>query len=353
VVSSPASREIESQPGHRPGRRRVIKQGSCGGPSVNAGLSHNTLTPDEIALLRDSVRETVHSLFPGSPDENWPHAWTASWETLTQQGLWSTIEGPEGSLATAVVVVEELGRALYSGPACDTLAGTYVVNRLGDTNGTLSTAFVINGSPMVQVAPETRILVAADDGNLFVTSAAEVQTRDVPSLDVTRRIVRLNLGAQVSAVSTPDPTLAAYGRAARTLLYCADTLGCVEHVLERAAEYAMQRTTFGSRIGKYQAVAHRLVDHAVTAQQMRLLLGVAVKAFDGEDGDVPLLVAVAETFFAGRSTEIISDCIQLAGAIGFTWEFGHHFYLRRTAQNAALAAAFGRPQQRLAQEAQW
>ena len=154
-------------------------------------------------------------------------------------------------------------------------------------------------------------------------------------------------------VLTTDPDLVRFARATRSLLYAADTLGCVEHVLAKTVEYAKQRTTFGQPIGKYQAVAHRLVDHTVAARQMRLLMDSAVAAFDDGADDLDLRLATAETFFWGRGAAIISDCIQLCGGIGFTWEWGHHFYLRRVVQNAPLGTGFGRPHQRLAKAAGW
>ena len=342
---------------------------------MNSTATTSAPTADEIALLRESVRESLQSLYRGHPDEHWPRSWTAHWDTLTQQGLWSTIEAPEGSLATAAVVVEELGRVLYPGPACEVLASTHVVSRLPDLTAgagagpgraiaVFATGEVVIDSdggvtgrlePMVVPgAIETVLIVATTDGDLVITSAGDAEVCDTPSLDVSRRIAELSLRTQpATVVSSPASRLAADGRAAKSLLYCADTLGCVDRVLERTAEYASQRTTFGSPIGKYQAVAHRLVDHAVTAQQMRLLLDGATAAFDRGAPDVARQVATTETFFSQRSSEIISDCIQLAGAIGFTWEFGHHFYLRRTVQNAALGSGRGRPQQRLAQEARW
>ena len=68
---------------------------------------------------------------------------------------------------------------------------------------------------------------------------------------------------------------------ARSLLYATDTLGCLEHVLAKTVDYAKQRTTFGAPIGKYQAVAHRLVDHTVTTRQLRLLLAGAASSMYG------------------------------------------------------------------------
>lgn len=314
---------------------------------------------EEVVLLRESVRDSLTALHQGTPDEQWAHSWHAGWNTLTQQGLWSTIQTPDGSMAMAAVVAEELGRALYPGPGCETIAAAYVLDRLGSnavmtSAATPVVAFASDQSLMVQVAPETQLIVATNDDDLVAISATDTESCAVASLDVTRRIVRLRLRDQSSAVvSTADSGLARQCRAVTALLFCADTLGCVEHVLDRTVQYAAQRTTFGSPIGKYQAVAHRLVDHAVTAQQMRLLLDAAIAAVDQAAPDLVRHVATAETFFYRRSSEIISDCVQLAGAIGFTWEFGLHFYLRRAVQNTSLAGGRQRPHQQLAQVAPW
>jgi alkylation response protein AidB-like acyl-CoA dehydrogenase len=314
---------------------------------------------EEVALLRESVRDSLNALHQGTPDEHWAQSWHASWNTLTRQGLWSTIQKPDGSLAMAAVVAEELGRALYPGPACETTAATYILDRLDEFAKTTSgapgaVAFASDQSPMVHVAPDTQLIVATDRDDLVAVSVDDINCCEVASLDVTRRIVRPGLqGRSLTVLSASHSGLARQCRAVTALLFCADTLGCVEHVLNRTAEYAAQRTTFGSPIGKYQAVAHRLVDHAVTAQQMRLLLDAAIAAVDQASPDLKHHVATAETFFFRRSSEIISDCVQLAGAIGFTWEFGHHFYLRRVVQNTALAGGRQRPHQQLAAVAPW
>jgi alkylation response protein AidB-like acyl-CoA dehydrogenase len=49
-------------------------------------------------------------------------------------------------------------------------------------------------------------------------------------------------------------------------------------------------------------------------------------------------VAVAEVSVSSGATHILHDLIQLTGAIGFTWEYGLHFYERRVHQDARLAA---------------
>lgn len=272
---------------------------------------------------------------------------------LSAHGFWTTLVPPDGSLAAAAIIAEELGRALYAGPAIESLTAAYVWHRLGEPAPHPDGAFVPGNGPFVRPVPDAPLLVALGD-DLAATAAGADHYRKSPSLDVHRCIVQLapEFAGSLSTIGAA-PDIARRGRAARTLLYLADTLGSVGHVLDTTTEYAGQRKAFGSPIGKYQAVAHRLVDHALTVQQMRLVLDTAISAFDEHFEDLPVRTAIAETFYHDRSSELVSDCIQLAGAIGFTWEFGHHFYLRRVLQTTALAGGFGRPAQRLAGVVPW
>ncbi len=330
----------------------------------------------ELVLLRQSTREAVTALHAGLPDDQWPHTWAMTWNQLAQYGLWSTLQPPDGTLTAAAAVVEELGRALYPGPACDVLAATYVLARTDDGGlpvdvaGGAPSAVACTGDltialgpaprahglidPSVAVLADTLLIVLNSGDALVAIPAGAADIEPMPALDVSRRISALRVDdLPVTVLRSADPAVVQAGRAARTALYCADTLGCVEHVLGRAVEYAGQRITFGKSLGQHQAVAHRLVDHAITAQQMRLLLAGALAAFDEDPGNVAVPLGLAETFITAHAATVISDCIQLTGAIGFTWELGHHFYLRRVLANAVLASSPGRPAQRLTEVVAW
>jgi alkylation response protein AidB-like acyl-CoA dehydrogenase len=315
----------------------------------------------ELALLRDLVRDAMRARASSTPDEWWPRSWADDWDPLGELGLWSTFEPPDGSWAAAATVAEEAAKVLYPGPIGEALSGAFLLANLDDcsslrqvADGSPAAVLVAEGSPCVQPEPESLLLVVTRAGSVVATSAAEVQWSGPPSLDVSRRIARVQLdGTRVKELGSAQDALVRTAQAAKALLYCADTLGCIEHAIARAVEYASQRTTFGAPIGKYQAVAHRLVDHALATQQIRLLLEDALQAANEGADDLTLRVATVETLCHGRSSEIISDCIQLAGAIGFTWEFGHHFYLRRVVVNASLGGGRGRATQRLANEVPW
>ena len=95
---------------------------------------------------------------------------------------------------------------------------------------------------------------------------------------------------------------------------------------------------FGRPIAGFQAVQHRLVDHALRARGMELLLAQAAGSIGEGAGDADRAVTLAEVSISQSAAHLIHDLLQLTGAIGFTWEYGLHFYDRRVHQNARLAA---------------
>ncbi|MCZ8377353.1 acyl-CoA dehydrogenase family protein [Mycobacterium sp. CPCC 205372] len=335
--------------------------------------SGDLATAEELLLLRQSTRENLSARRATLPNDVGPSGWETEWDRLTAQDLWSAIEPPEGSLCSAAVVAEELGRALFAGPGPDAMAAAFLLSNLVDEVDLADTftgpaAVAIGGDisitptgtgngrldPSVAVGRNTTLFVVTRSHQIFRVPSNAASFDQAPSLDVSRCTGTPRLDETPLTVVQSSPSqVAELALAARTLLYCADTLGCVDYVLERTVDYAKQRSAFGVPIGKYQAVAHRLVDHAIVATQMRILLDAAITAFDTRAGDLDRRRAAAETFFAGRSADVISDCVQLTGAIGFTWEFGHHFYLRRVVDNAALGRGSRRPARQLAELCPW
>ena len=116
--------------------------------------------------------------------------------------------------------------------------------------------------------------------------------------------------------------------------------GGTERVLDRTVAYAKDRQAFGRAIGGFQAVQHRLADHAVRVRGMSLLVREAAPATRRRRRRTPTdasLLAEAERA-AAAAGHILHDLLQLTGAIGFTWEYGLHFFERRVHHDARLAA---------------
>ena len=103
-------------------------------------------------------------------------------------------------------------------------------------------------------------------------------------------------------------------------------------------QYAKQRTQFGTVIGSYQAIKHKLADVHIAVELARpLLYGAALALADGSptlarDVSAAKVAANEAALLAARSS------LQTHGAIGFTQEHDLSLLLLRT---QALRSAWG------------
>jgi alkylation response protein AidB-like acyl-CoA dehydrogenase len=140
-----------------------------------------------------------------------------------------------------------------------------------------------------------------------LTSRVVEDLRVAPSLRLARTDVRSALAAQC--------------RTELAALAAGEAAGIAEHVLARVVDYSRQRTAYGKPIGSYQAVGHWLAD-------MHRDVELAISAMSWgatTDGQESL---AASRLSVRLSQDVLARAIQVYGGIGYTWEFGHHFYLR-------------------------
>jgi alkylation response protein AidB-like acyl-CoA dehydrogenase len=137
------------------------------------------------------------------------------------------------------------------------------------------------------------------------------------------------------------------------LLLAADAVGVVDQELDRTVAYARDRQAFGRAIGGFQAVQHRLADHAVRLRGMSLLVTEAARALAAGEPDGHRRVLLAQASVAGGAPLLLHDLVQLTGAIGFTWEHGLHFAERRVHQDLRLGGGPRRARDGLADIEGW
>ncbi|MFZ3596154.1 acyl-CoA dehydrogenase family protein [Streptomyces sp. BH104] len=272
---------------------------------------HFQLTEEQRAL-RDGTRELLTGRFgrdalraavdaPGTDRE--------LWRELGEAGLFSLClpeaEGGVGlGLPDAVVVFEEVGRALVPGP----LVATFLA--AGEVPGAATGEAVVT-------APYGALLPWRDD--------ADVVRGDVSAA---RPIASADPLTPLHALPGPAPV-----PLEATLLYAAEQLGSAGRTLETAVQHAREREQFGAPIGSFQAVKHLCAEMLVRVEVARAAVYAAAVTAD------PVEVAAAELLADEAAVQGARDCLQVHGGMGFTWEADVHLHLKRAWVRAELGGS--------------
>ncbi len=185
--------------------------------------------------------------------------------------------------------------------------------------------------------------------SLFIVDCEDApgMTRAVmPTLDQTRKL------ATVTFDETPARLLGGEGAGGpaleRTLQLAAvalasEQVGGAARCLDMSVEYAKVRQQFGRPIGSFQAVKHRCADMLLGVESARSASYYAMSAA-ADDIELPLASALARAHCSEVFSRAASDCIQIHGGIGFTWEHDAHLYLKRARGSEALLGGIGHHQ---------
>ncbi len=101
----------------------------------------------------------------------------------------------------------------------------------------------------------------------------------------------------------------------------ASALGTMRRQLERCVEHARTREQFGSPIGKFQAVSHKIVDMKVRLEACRPLV-YKIGALKAAGLDATIDSAIAKLFVSESFVANSLAAIQIFGAAGFVTETG-------------------------------
>lgn len=306
------------------------------------------------------------------------------WRQLAELGLFGML-APEqfGGLGLTFVdvalVVEELGRALISPAVCETLVATDLIVRHGSTTqksrllprivaGDLRVVTALTESQSgfgaeqlamrvstehdrLQLAGSKILVPEAEAADLIVVAACRgperqlglvliepgrhgVSIRDHETLDPTCRLSQLTCSAV--ALSAEDWLGgAATDASVERLIDLTSTvaalqmMGIAGKVLDLAVGYATQRIQFGKAIGTFQAIKHKCADMAVAIEAGRAAGYFAAWAVSESPQDCLKAVSMAKSFAGDTVRMVCNEGTQIHGGMGFTWELGLHFYLRR------------------------
>jgi alkylation response protein AidB-like acyl-CoA dehydrogenase len=282
---------------------------------------------------------------------------------LGETGVFAlTLPEPAGtglSMAEAVIVFEELGRALVPGP----LVGTFLAARAGVIEGAAEGRVQVGvhcagaGPNLVEhLGSLDALVVFAPDGRGPAALLAPVTAEGATPTRVDAPLDPLTPMWLVDALPAGQPVPGDDGSLWRdgALLTAALQVGHAAEALDLAVAYAKERQQFGTPIGSFQAVKHMCADMLVRAEVARAAVHAAACLADAPDVvDTEAAVAgctpaeLVDRSVAGA--KLLADeaalgnaraAIQVHGGMGFTWEVPLHLHLKRA---LVLSTTFGTP----------
>lgn len=156
------------------------------------------------------------------------------------------------------------------------------------------------------------------------------------SVDPVRRLAVPADGGEVLAEGAHVADAFAYAADVAALVTAAQALGVGLALLDRTVAYVKQRTQFGTAIGTFQAVKHRLADTLIGLEFARPLLYGAALSMTSADIAAAKVTAGEAAYAAARTA------LQFHGAVGYTDELDLSLWLRKA---RPLRDAWGTPAQ--------
>ena len=111
------------------------------------------------------------------------------------------------------------------------------------------------------------------------------------------------------------------------LAISAEAVGAMEVLYKTTVEYTKTREQFGTPIGKFQVLQHRMVDMFMEYEQCKSLLYMATMKHDESSSDAKKAISGLKYQVGNASKFIGQQAVQLHGGMGVTDELnvGHYF----------------------------
>ncbi len=313
----------------------------------------------------------------------------ANWQTFAELG-WLSIPFPEalggfgGSVVDTMVIMEEFGKGLVAEPYVATVllfGGLLAHSGEGELqqqliakiiDGSLQGSFaylerqsrfelsdvkssavpkgenyLLNGEKTVVFngsAAEKIIISARTSGGQYDENGISLFIIDADTDGLSRTDYRLMDGQRVANITLKNVAVSKsqlIGElhqgfsliqsvvAETTRAICAEAVGIMQKLTETTVEYSKTREQFGTAIGKFQALQHRMVDMFIAGEQTRSLLYRAVCSANANSDDSEKDLLALKVMVGRAGTLIGGEAIQLHGGMGMTDELDVGHYVKR------------------------
>jgi len=120
------------------------------------------------------------------------------------------------------------------------------------------------------------------------------------------------------------------------LLMALGSVAAMQVAFDKTVEFVGERNAFGRPLAKFQALRHRLADHATTIHAARTVTYDALTRFVGGE-DVTKEVTMAKLITQRSCFDLLDDCLQMHGGAGYMKEYD----LERAVRDARLGPIGG------------
>ncbi|HEY5165808.1 MAG TPA: acyl-CoA dehydrogenase [Acidimicrobiia bacterium] len=289
---------------------------------------------EEQLAVRDAARDLLaHECPPAVVRRAWDGdaRRTDAWGHLAEMGVLGAL-APEtaGGLGLGfvdlILVLEETGYVALPDPIVEHAA--VAVPLLADpapaATGAQTLTATLDGSRIAVWADTADVVAVGDDTGQRLVSRDTATLEPVRSVDGARRLFR------VGPIPDDAPTVSdlhAFDRGA--LGVAAQLVGLGRRMLDLTVGYASERRQFGVPIGSFQAVKHQLADARIALEFARPLVYRAAWSLDQRDADASLHVSMAKAQASDAAHLAGRAALQCHGAIGYSYEYDLHLYLKR------------------------
>jgi len=316
-------------------------------------------------LAEQSSSTAVHAFIDGKRPldrELWSHAASLGWLGF---GIPEQYGGVGLGAHGLAILHAELGRQAAPGPYIATLSaaqaivetGTEALRKAwlpriasGEINAALpatpgATALTWSGAGVSGVlrclgARDAAVVLAPAGDAWVLVELAGADMNAQPMWDRTREVIdiRLQNARPAAVLEDPEGTGAALLRA-MALAVAADSSGAARSITERTIAYMKTREQFGQPIAGFQALKHRAANLATKLAVIDEIVAHAVERTAGDEADADMWIMLAKAEVTEAFSFIATDCVQLHGGVGFTWDFDPHIFLKRARLNEVLVMA--------------
>lgn len=318
-----------------------------------------TFTEDQL-LFQESVRDfLVNEVTPERVRATWD---TDSgrddqrWGQLAELGLTGmTVPEAQGGLGMTeldfVLLAQECGYVALPEPLVHTVM--VAVPTLTAIGGDLASTWlpriaageakVVVGlaqNLLVEDAHVADLLLLQQDDTLVAAEPGQVALRYNESVDPSRKLFAVESVDGATTVAEGDAAaalaLGAFNRGA--LGAAAQALGLAQRMVDMSVEYTSQRQQFGKAIGSFQAVKHHMANIAVRLEYAKAPTHRAAYAVANDEPGAGHAVSHAKLVACEAANLAAKNCIQVHGAMGYTWEVDLHIFMKKA---WALANTYG------------